>query len=617
MGWWRGSPTRACPHRLSVAVLLAVTALIAAGCAAQTTTPTAGQPMEGGVATFAEPANTTPNYILPFMGTEYFSIIAISDFQYLMYRPLYWFGDGEKLVLNDRLSLADQPTFADDNRTVTVRLRPYAWSDGTQVTADGIAFWMNMMKAEKTKWAVYVPGGIPDDMDSVVVDSPNQVTFHLNKSYSAQWFVYNELSQITPLPHAWDRTATGPSDCEHTVADCTAVYEYLADQAKSLNDYATNPLWQVVDGPWKLKNFNADGNVSFVPNKAYSGPNKPHLDQFNLAPFSDNAAEYNVLRSGNNSIQVGYLPAENAPVKPDDQLVGHNPLENNYTMDRWFNFSVNFFVLNAHNPTLGPVYSQQYVRQVLASLVDQQAIIKAALHGYGVTTNGPVPTAPANPYATNETEPNPFTYDPARAQKLLSDHGWSTPPDGVGSCQRPGTGPDQCGAGVPAGAQLEFQMMYRSGSPRVQLSMQQLQSAGTKVGVKLDLQGAPFDTVIGTAIPCDAGKPDCNWQLAYWGGGWTFAPDFYPTGEQIFGTGAGSNQGSFSDPKLDELIATTQHSDSPEAMRAYTRYGSETLPAIWQPNYDYQLTEIANNLKGVTPQNPYLNITPEDWYYVK
>jgi len=74
---------------------------------------------------------------------------------------------------------------------------------------------------------------------------------------------------------------------------------------------------------------------------------------------------------------------------------------------------------------------------------------------------------------------------------------------------------------------------------------------------------------------------------------------------------------SFSDPKLDALIEATQHSDSPAAMRAYTEYGSITLPAIWQPNYDYQLTEIANNLKGVTPQNPYLNITPEDWYYVK
>jgi peptide/nickel transport system substrate-binding protein len=160
-------------------------------------------------------------------------------------------------------------------------------------------------------------------------------------------------------------------------------------------------------------------------------------------------------------------------------------------------------------------------------------------------------------------------------------------------------------------------MMYATGTQTTTLAMQQLQSSATKVGIKINLRGAPFNTVIGTAIPCDAGEADCNWEMHNWGGGWVFAPDFYPTGEQIFATGAGSNQGSFSDPKLDELIAATEYSDSPEAMQAYARYGSQALPVIWMPNYDYQLTEVANNLKGVIPQNPYLNITPEDWYYVK
>lgn len=598
------------------AVLVAIIVLITAGCAKQTTSSN-GRPVEGGVATFAEPENVTPNYIFPFMTFAYFSVYNISDFQYLMYRPLYWFGDNGQPVLNDKLSLADYPTFADDNRTVTVKLRDYAWSDNTKMTSDGITFWINMMIAQKKNWAAYVPGGIPDDIASVTADAPNQVTFHLNKSYNTKWFVYNELSQITPLPRAWDRTASGPSDCEHRVSDCTAVYNYLTDQAKSLNAYATNPLWQVVDGPWRLKSFNADGNISFIPNPSYSGPNKPHLAQFNEAPFSDSAAEYNVLRSGDNSIQVGYLPREDAPAKPDNQEVGHNPLENNYTLDRWYTFGVSYFPLNGHNSKAGPIFQQQYFRQALESLVDQKSIIKALEHGYSVTTNGPVPTTPANPFASDETERNPFTYDPDRARKLLADHGWSTPRDGVGTCQRAGTGPDQCGPGVPAGAPLEFQMIYASGTQVVTLSMQQLQSAATKVGIKIDLRGAPFNTVIGTAIPCDSGKPDCNWEMANWGAGWVFAPDYYPTGEQIFGTGAGSNTGSFSDPKLDQLIDATQHSDSPEAMQAYAQYGSQTVPVIWEPTLDYEETEIANNLKGVTPQNPYLNITPEDWYYVK
>jgi peptide/nickel transport system substrate-binding protein len=601
-----------------IRALVAIAAvLVVAGCAGQTTTPTTGHPVDGGVAVFANQPNVAPNYILPFMPVQYFSVYNAQNFQYLMYRPLYWFGDQGKAVVNDTLSMADPPSYSGANRTVTVKLRPYVWSDGTAMNADSVAFWINMMKADKVNWAAYVPGGMPDDIDSLTVDSPTRVTFHLNKSYSASWFLYNELSQITPLPHAWDRTAAGPSDCEHQVADCDAVYRYLADQAKTLNDYATNPLWQVVDGPWRLKSFNADGHVSFVPNKTYSGPNKPHLDEFDEAPFSDSAAEYNVLRSGDNSIQVGYLPPEDAPAIAPGRAVGHNPLESNYSIDRWFDLSTNYFPLNAHNATKGPIFRQQYFRQVLESLVDQPSIIKAAGHGYGVPTPGPVPTVPANPFASPESEPNPFDYKPARAAKLLAEHGWSTPPDGVGTCNRPGSGPDQCGAGVPAGAQLEFQMLYASGKQTTTLAMQQLQSSATKVGIRIDLQTAPFNTVTGVSIPCQVGKPDCAWQMGNWGAGWVFSPDYYPTGEQIFATGAGSNEGSFSDPKLDALIQATQRSDSPEAMRAYVQYGSQTLPAIWQPNFDYQITEIANNLKGVLPESPYLAITPEDWYYVK
>jgi hypothetical protein len=38
---------------------------------------------------------------------------------------------------------------------------------------------------------------------------------------------------------------------------------------------------------------------------------------------------------------------------------------------------------------------------------------------------------------------------------------------------------------------------------------------------------------------------------------------------------------------------------------------------IWQPNSVYTLTEVANNLKGVTPQSPTLTLNPENWYFVR
>ena len=41
------------------------------------------------------------------------------------------------------------------------------------------------------------------------MNSPTQLTFTLTSSVNSYWFTYNELSQITPMPLAWDITATG------------------------------------------------------------------------------------------------------------------------------------------------------------------------------------------------------------------------------------------------------------------------------------------------------------------------------------------------------------------------------------------------------------------------
>ena len=51
------------------------------------------------------------------------------------------------------------------------------------------------------------------------------------------------------------------------------IFTYLTSQAKSLSTYATNPLWQVVDGPYKLSAYNTtSGAFTMVPNTTYGGP---------------------------------------------------------------------------------------------------------------------------------------------------------------------------------------------------------------------------------------------------------------------------------------------------------------------------------------------------------
>jgi hypothetical protein len=109
----------------------------------------------------------------------------------------------------------------------------------------------------------------------------------------------------------------------------------------------------------------------------------------------------------------------------------------------------------------------------------------------------------------------------------------------------------------------------------------------------------------------------CDWDLANWGGGWSFSPDYEPTGEQLFLSGAVANSGGYADPHDDALINATLTNSDVQAMYDWQEYLSSQLPMLWQPNADYQLNEIADNLRGVTPMSPTLSINPENWYFVR
>ena len=94
----------------------------------------------------------------------------IDQFQYLMYRPLYWFGQANNAQLNLALSVGKAPVYTNDDKTVTIALNNYKWSNGESMSAQDVVFWMNMMHAEKDNFGAYVPGinAIPDDVSNVV-----------------------------------------------------------------------------------------------------------------------------------------------------------------------------------------------------------------------------------------------------------------------------------------------------------------------------------------------------------------------------------------------------------------------------------------------------------------
>jgi peptide/nickel transport system substrate-binding protein len=52
-------------------------------------------------------------------------------------------------------------------------------------------------------------------------------------------------------------------------------------------------------------------------------------------------------------------------------------------------------------------------------------------------------------------------------------------------------------------------------------------------------------------------------------------------------------------------------------MYDWEKYLAHQAPVVFMPQFANPLEEVANNLKGVTPLNTFVNITPENWHYVK
>ena len=610
---------------------LVVGALLMAACSSSSSSGSgsnapSGTKQVGGTATYALPPSTTSNYIFPFMSLTYFSVSNISYLQQLLYRPLYWFGTGASPSLNPSLSLAQNPTYSNGGATVTVNLKDYKWSNGEKVTAGDVMFWMNMMHADKANWAAYAPGTMPDNVKSITIESPTRIQFTLDKGYNQLWFTYNQLSQITPMPAAWNITAAGAAPgsggCSMTNygttdSACNAVYNFLSTQSKALSSYASSPIWGVVDGPWKLSLFDTSGDADFVPNHSYSGPVKPTLDKFVEVPYTTDTAQFNDLVSG--KLDVGYLPTQDITTATNNptQAAGNNPRLGDFTLDPLYAFGINYFPYNfnssGQNGVVGKIFNQLYFRQAFQTLIDQPLYNKKIFKGYAVPTYGPVPILPPT-YASTTEKNNPYPYNLSKAKSYLSDNGWKVVPNGTDTCIKPGTAKGDCGAGIPAGAKLQFNLQYATGTTWITQLMNAIKSSWAQAGIQVSLTSATFDVVIGNATPCTGG-PSCTWQLENWGAGWVYAPDYYPTGEEIFATGAGSNSGDYSNATNDQNIKDSYLTN--KNLDTYETFLAKDLPVVWTPNPAYSLSEIRNTLQGATPQNPLLSLTPEDWYFVK
>jgi peptide/nickel transport system substrate-binding protein len=346
--------------------------------------PPRERPVRGGVATWACMPGFPPAVIFPFTPPERYGTRSVCEFQVLMYRPLYWLGrEGEPAIDYD-LSIGHEPEWSADGRSVTVRIKPWKWSNGETLCADNVMLFMNMLARKGPAFGLYTEGYFPDNLESYEKTAEDAVRFTFDAVYSRNWILMNQFTMITPFPKAWDRTADGPADASTDPDQAEAVYDYLLAENGGMttesNAHRTrwphSPIWSVVDGPWKLQEYTEEGVVTFVPNEHYSGPNKPHLDVFRQIPTDSDDEEYLLLQrgpDGPDGIQVGFLPLAYGEQPDNDPTVGGpNPLGDAYDLVPQNFFNIRFMAVNFYNPDLfGHLIRRPYIRQALQSCVDQ------------------------------------------------------------------------------------------------------------------------------------------------------------------------------------------------------------------------------------------------------
>lgn len=585
--------------------------------------PAAGTPRHGGTVTFGVLNGNTVNYLFPIVPSSYGSTYNYAT-QQAMWLPLYNnFAYGESPGVDYPLSLANKPVFSDGDKTITFTLkRGYKWSNGQPVVAKDVLFDIALIKAgvaeNAANWASYTPGYFPDSLTSITTSGTYTVVMHLKQAFNPAWFLNNELAlNLYAFPNtAWNVASANGPHLDWTVpANAKKIFDYLSKAGGEVGTFGTNRLWKIVDGPFVLQSF-SPVNASFTmkANPSYGGSPKPYVDTIQSVTYTGITPMLNAMRTG--SLDVGNVDYSQLAAVPSLKAQGYSVF--GYPDFGWAGDVWNFEDKTDH---FNAIVKQLYFRQAMAHLVDEQAIITGIYHGAGGYAYGPVPSVPRTSYVPSDSINPPYPYSPTTAVSLLKSHGWNVVPNGTTTCANPGSGANQCGAGIPKGTPISFSWytLTSASGPYIPLTDETIASqAKQSAGINISLHQETFNYVASNfndPDPADA-KYINTWGVENFNG-YTDQP--YPTQNSIFNTTGSFNSGGYTDPKMDQLIHASVYSSNPNAVTQEASYEAQALPALFLPTGDY-IWAVSKRVGG-TPAS-YLSLTqysfwPQYWWVNK
>ena len=302
-------------------------------------------------------------------------------------------------------------------------------------------------------------------------------------------------------------------------------------------------------GPFKFKEWQANGFVALEKNSSYWRAGAPKLDgvKFNIVPESA------TRQVGISSGQYAMLP--NIDAATALQLKGKSGVKLAETLE----LAYSFVAVN----TSRPPFDNAKVREAVNYALNRQEIITAALFGAGVP-GGPLSPA-LKDWATATSEFACYKHDPAKAQALLKEAGHTAP------------------------LAITINVLPRQDIRDIaQVVQAQLNKAGFKVELKnqemgqfiQDWRNSNFDMFAST----NAGSPD---------------PDDYFF--RTFRSGGSTNVFKYSNPELDAVLDSARTMQDAAARKAAYDKAQRILACdgpIMHIAYGQLFTALRANVQG-------------------
>jgi len=166
---------------------------------------------KAGNITFGYLASNAPNWIMPVIPGADNSVYNVFVFEWQLWRPTWFTPQGSTPTVNEALSVANAPVWSNGDKTVSITLKPWKWSNGQVLGAKDLEFTIDEIRAavkeSPENWAAYVPTYFPDTITSMTVPNAQTLVVNMSKAVNPTWLEEDILDVPVMPAAAWAKAS--------------------------------------------------------------------------------------------------------------------------------------------------------------------------------------------------------------------------------------------------------------------------------------------------------------------------------------------------------------------------------------------------------------------------